>query len=87
VTRRAAASSPAAAYFLTWLIAAASSHDARFSGRCSWRLIPGLLGDRPPFRDGKSLTSAFRYFPACSQVCVRAKHARSRHIRADLMGT
>ena len=29
--RQAASSSPAAAYFLTWDIAAASSHEARFS--------------------------------------------------------
>jgi hypothetical protein len=84
--RRAAASSPAAAYRLTWLIAAASSHEARFSRR--WT----RAGDRSPacspivhpFRVGRSLTSAFRYFPASSHVCVRAKHDRSSPIRADL---
>ena len=84
--RRAAASSPAAAYFLTWLIAAASSHEARFSSRCI------LAGDKSPacsaivqpFRDGRSLTSADTYFPACSHVCVRTKHDRSSSIRADL---
>jgi hypothetical protein len=36
-----------------------------------------------PFRDGRSLASAFTYFPACSQVSVRAKHDRSSPIRAD----
>ena len=51
-----------------------------------------LAGDRSPacspivqpFRDGRSLASAFMYFPACSHVCVRAKHDRSSPIRADL---
>ena len=83
---QAAASSPVAAYRLTWLIAAASSHDARFSSRCA------LAGDRSPacspivhpFREGSSLTSAFTYFPACSHVCVRAKHDRISPIRTDL---
>ena len=83
--RRAAASRPAAAYFLTWLIAAASSHEARLSSRCA------LAGDRSPacsatvhpFRDGRSLTSAFTYLPACSHVCVRRKHDRSSPIRTD----
>ena len=43
-------SSPAAANRRTWLIAAASSHDARFSSRCvrSGVPVPGMLGDRPP---------------------------------------
>ncbi|MEV0216985.1 hypothetical protein, partial [Micromonospora sp. NPDC050695] len=31
-----------------------------------------------PFRFGISLTSADTYRPACCQVCVRAKHDRSR---------
>src|SRR6185437_1899590 len=77
--RRAAASSPAAAYFLTWLIAAASSHDARFSSRCILAGVrsPACSATVQPFRDGKSLTSAFTYFPACSHVCVRAKHDRT----------
>ena len=83
--RRAASSRPATAYLLTRLIAARSSHEARLSRRCA------LAGDRSPacsatdqpFRDGRSLTSAFRYFPACSHVCVRAKHDRSSPIRAD----
>ena len=64
--RRAAASSPAAAYRLTWLIAAASSHEARFSSR--WALAgdksPACSAAVQPFRDGSSLTNAFRYFPA-----------------------
>jgi hypothetical protein len=81
--RRAALSSPATACLLTWLIAASSSHDARLSSRCV------LPGDRSPhcspidqpFRDGKSLASAFRYFPACSHVWTRAKHDRRPSIR------
>ena len=58
-------------------------------------MVETLAGDRSPacsaivqpFRDGRSLTSAFTYFPACSQVCVRAKHDRSSPIRADLSRT
>ena len=48
--RRAASSSPAAAYLRTWLIAAASSHEALLSSRCDLtrRPVPGVLGDRPP---------------------------------------
>ena len=83
--RRAAASSPAAAYLLTWLIAAASSHDARFSSRCVLAGVrsPPCSATVHPFRDGRSLASADTYFPACSHVCVRAKHDRSSPIRAD----
>jgi len=84
--RQAASSSPAAAYFLTWDIAAASSHEARFSSR--WVLpgdrSPACPATGQPFRDGRSLASALRYFPACSHVCVRQKHDRSSPIRADL---
>jgi hypothetical protein len=68
----------------TWLIAASSSRDARLSSRCV------LPGDRSPhcspidqpFRDGKSLASAFRYFLAWSHVWTRAKHDRRLPIRA-----
>ena len=83
--RRAAPSSPAAAYLLTWLIAATSSHEARLSSRCDrpGDQSPAYSATSHPFRDGSSLTSAFRYFPACSHVCVRAKHDRSSPIRAD----
>ena len=83
--RRAAPSRPAAACFLTWLIAAASSHDARFSSRCaqSGERSPQCSAIDQPFRDGSSLASALTYFPACSQVCVRAKHDRSSPISAD----
>ena len=86
---RAASSRPAAAYFLTWLIAAASSQQARFSSRCG---LPGVRSlacsaTDHPFRDGRSLTSADTYLPACSHVCVRAKHDRSRPVRADLSRT
>ena len=71
--RRAASSSPAAAYLLTRLIAARSSHDARLSSRCARAgdRSPACSATDHPFRDGRSLTSAFRYFPACSHVCVR----------------
>jgi hypothetical protein len=83
--RRAASSNPAAAYFLTWLIATASSHEARLSNRYD---RPGVRSaacsaTNQQFRDRRSLTSADTYLPACSQVCVRAKHSRSRPIRAD----
>ena len=83
--RRAAPSRPAAAYFRTWLIAASSSHDARFSSRCD---LPGVLSPAcsatdHPFRTGRSLARADTYFPDCSHVCVRAKHDRSRPIRTD----
>ena len=83
--RRAASSSPAAAYLLTWLIAAASSHDARFSSRCDRSGVrsPACSATDQPFRDGRSLASADTYLPACSHVCVRAKHDRSRPIRTD----
>ena len=87
--RRAASSSPAAAYLLTRLIAAVSSHEARFSSRCAFvgDLSPAYSATGQPFRDGNLLTSAFRYFPACSQACVRAKHDRSSLSRADLSRT
>ena len=83
--RRAASSSPAAAYRLTWLIAACSSHDALLSSR--W-IFPGdrspaCSATDQPFRDGRSLTSAFRYFPACSHVCVRTKQHSSIPSRTD----
>src|SRR5580698_5335979 len=82
--RRAAASSPATAYRRTWLIAAISSHDARFSSRCirSGVRSPAYSATDQPFRDGRSLASAFTYFPACCHVCVRAKHGLSAPIRA-----
>jgi hypothetical protein len=87
--RRTAASSPAAACFLTWLIAAVSSHDARFSSRCarSGDLSPHFSATDQPFRDASPLAGAFTYFPAASHVCVRAKHDRSGPIRADLSRT
>jgi len=74
------------AYFLTSDIAASSSHEARLSSRCdrSGDRSPACSATDQPFRDGRSLTRAFRYFPACSQVCVRQKHDRSSPIRADL---
>src|SRR5580698_129256 len=83
--RRAAASSPATAYRRTWLIAAISSHDARFSSRCirSGVRSPAYSATDQPFRDGRSLATAFTYFPACSHVCVRAKHDRSPLISTD----
>ena len=83
--RRAASSSPAAAYFLTWLIAAASSQQARFSSRCDLPGVrsPACSATDHPFADGSSLTSADTYLPACSHVWVRAKHDRSRPVRAD----
>jgi hypothetical protein len=46
-----------------------------------------MLSHDQPFRDGRSLTSAFTYFPACSYVCVRAKQQRSSPSRADLSRT
>ena len=83
--RRAASSSPATAYLLTWLIATASSHEARLSSRCvrSGVRSPACSAIDQPFRDGRSLASADTYLPACSHVCVRAKHDRSRPSRAD----
>ena len=84
-TGGAASSSPATAYLLTWLIAAVSSHDARFSSRCvrSGVRSPACSATDHPFRDGSSLASAYTYFPACCHVCVRAKHDRSAPISAD----
>ncbi|HLM89486.1 MAG TPA: hypothetical protein VK284_10750 [Streptosporangiaceae bacterium] len=84
--RRAASSRPTAAYFLTWLIAACSSHEARLSNRCDLSGVrsPTCSATDQQFRDGSSPASADMYFPACSQVCVRAKHDRSSPIRADL---
>jgi hypothetical protein len=83
--RRAAPSRPAAACFRTWLIAAVSSHDARFSSRWaqSGDRSPQCSAIDQPFRDGSSLASAFTYFPACSHVCVRVKHDLSAPISAD----
>jgi hypothetical protein len=83
--RAAASSSRAAPNLLTWLIAAASSHDARFSRRCiaSGNRSPACSATDQPFREARSLTSAFRYFPACSHVWVRAKHDRSTPSSAD----
>ena len=87
--RRAASSRPAAAYFLTWLIAAVSSHEARLSSRCdlSGARSPACSATDQQFRDGRSLASADTYFPACSHVCVRTKQDRSSPIRADLSRT
>jgi hypothetical protein len=86
--RRAASSRPAAGYFLTWLIAARSSHEARLSSRCDLPgdLSPTCSATDQPFRDGRSLASADTYFPACSHVCVRAKHDRSMSL-ARCMGS
>src|SRR6266702_1012520 len=83
--RRAAPSRPAAAYFLTWLIAAASSQQALFSSRCDLPGVrsPACSATDHPFRDGRSLASADTYLPACSHVWVRVKHDRSSPIRAD----
>ena len=55
--RRAAWSSPAMAYFLTWLIAAFSSRDARFTNRWaqSGDRSPHCSAIAHPFRDGSSL--------------------------------
>ena len=65
-TGQATSSSPAAAYLRTWLIAAASSHEARLSNR--WNLSgvrsPACSPTDHPFRDGKSLASADTYFPS-----------------------
>src|SRR5579863_2081029 len=85
----AVSSSPAAAYLLTWLIAADSSHDARLSSRCDLSGVrsPTCSATDQPFRDGRSLASADTYLPACSHVCVRSKHDRSSPIRADLSRT
>src|ERR1700722_10039044 len=83
--RRAASSSPAAAYRLTWLIAAVSSQLAPLSSRCEPPGVrsPACPATGPPFADGSSLASADTYLPACSHVWVRAKHDRSRPVRAD----
>ena len=66
------------------LIAANVSHEARFSSRCvrSGDRSPACSAIVHPFRLGSSLTSAATYFPACSHVCVRAKHDRSRPSRS-----
>src|ERR1051326_5421866 len=63
--RRAAWSRPATGCLLTWLIAAISSHEARFSSRCaqSGDRSPACSATDHPFRDGSSLASAFTYFP------------------------
>jgi hypothetical protein len=45
-------------------------------------LSPAYWAIDHPFRDGRSLASTFRYFPACSRVCVRTKQERSSPIRA-----
>jgi hypothetical protein len=56
------------------------SHDARLSNRCirSGLRSPACSAIVHPFRFGISLASADTYLPACCQVCVRAKHGRSR---------
>jgi hypothetical protein len=83
--RRATLSSPAAAYRLTWLIVAASSRcPVQEPLRLSRRPVARQFRVRPAVRDGKSLTSAFRYFPVRSHICLRAKHDRASLIRADL---
>jgi hypothetical protein len=92
--RRAASPSPAAAYFLTWLIAvtwliaASPSHDARFSNRCVLPSArsPACSATDHPFHDGRSLASADTSLPGRSHVRVRVKHDRSRPIRADRSG-
>ena len=85
--RWAAASSPAAANRRTSLIAAAVSHDARFSSRCirSGDRSPACSAIVHPLRRGRSLTSADMYFPACCHVCVRAKQPRSAPISSALL--
>jgi hypothetical protein len=74
---------------LTWLIAAASSQQARFSSRCDRSGVrsPACSATDQPFRDGRSLDSAETYLAACSHVCVRVKHPRSSPSRADLSRT
>ena len=76
---------PAAAYRLTWLIAAASFQLARFSSRCDLPGVrsPACSATDHPFADGSSLASADTYLPACCHVWVRAKHDRGRPVRAD----
>jgi hypothetical protein len=44
---------------------------------------PACSATDHPFAEGSSLASADTYFPACSHVWVRAKHDRSRPVRAD----
>jgi hypothetical protein len=55
-------SSPAATYFLTWLIAAASSRETRLGNRCD--RSPACSATGQPFHDGRSLTSADTYLLA-----------------------
>jgi hypothetical protein len=76
---RAASSSPPAENFRTCDIAAAVSHDARFSSRCvlSGDSSPENSATAHPFRDGKSLIAARTYFLACRNGSTRAKHGRS----------
>src|ERR1700722_2652792 len=68
--RRAAAPSPAAAYLLTWLIAADSSHDARLSSRCDLSGVrsPTCSATDQPFRDGRALVRGDTHVPACTPV-------------------
>ena len=74
--RRAASSSPAAACLLTWLIAACSSHDARFSSRCvaSGDGSPACSAIDHPFLDGRSLASAdtVTFPPAATSASARS---------------
>ena len=81
----AAWSSAATACLLTWLIAAISSHDVRFSSRCARSGVrsPACSATDHPFRGGSSLASADTYFPACSHVWARVKHDRSAPMRVD----
>ena len=77
----AAASSPATANRRTRLIAAAVV--PRPPGSAAAASDPGVRSPTcsaivHPFRFGSSLTSADTYLPACSHVCVRTKHDRSR---------
>jgi hypothetical protein len=63
---------------LTRLIAAISSHDARFSIRCvrSGTLSPASSAFVYPFRDAKSPASADTYLPACAHVRAAPLTAR-----------
>ena len=86
---RAASSRPAAANPLTSLIAASSSHDARFSSRWvrSGLRSPACSAIVHPFSFGSSLTSADTYLPACSHVSVREKHRRMEPISSARLRT
>jgi hypothetical protein len=87
--RRAASRRPAAANFLTSLIAASASQDARFSSRWvrSGLRSPACSAIVHPFRFGSSLASADMYLPACCHVSVREKHRRRAPISSARLRT